>query len=131
MTSHEPAAIIDIGSNSVRLVVYSGPARIPAPIFNEKILAGLGRGLSEFIQKPKQCLVSRYRFVVRGGYSGTRFEAVPTRARLLQNSTPWIRSRKKRRSSLSVGAGKTPFAFALMPASPHEALHFARFAEQS
>jgi len=41
----EPAGIIDIGSNSVRLVVYAGPERIPTPIFNEKVLAGLGAGL--------------------------------------------------------------------------------------
>ncbi len=41
------SAIIDIGSNSVRLVVYQGPARVPAPIFNEKVMAGLGRSLSE------------------------------------------------------------------------------------
>lgn len=40
-------AIIDIGSNSVRLVVYEGPARLPLPIFNEKVMAGLGRGLAE------------------------------------------------------------------------------------
>lgn len=40
-------AIIDIGSNSVRLVVYEGPARVPLPIFNEKVMAGLGRGLAE------------------------------------------------------------------------------------
>jgi len=39
--------IIDIGSNSVRLVVYEGSARIPAILFNEKILAGLGRGIGE------------------------------------------------------------------------------------
>ena len=39
-------AIIDIGSNSVRLVVYEGPARLPLPIFNEKVMAGLGRGLA-------------------------------------------------------------------------------------
>ncbi|WP_326524467.1 Ppx/GppA family phosphatase [Sphingomonas sp.] len=38
-------AIIDIGSNSVRLVVYDGPHRVPAPIFNEKVMAGLGRSL--------------------------------------------------------------------------------------
>lgn len=38
-------AIIDIGSNSIRLVVYDGPARIPAIMFNEKVMAGLGRGL--------------------------------------------------------------------------------------
>ena len=42
MANAEPAAIIDIGSNSVRLVVYAGPARVPTPIFNEKVLAGLG-----------------------------------------------------------------------------------------
>lgn len=44
MATAEPAAIIDIGSNSVRLVVYAGPARVPTPIFNEKVLAGLGSG---------------------------------------------------------------------------------------
>lgn len=40
------SAVIDIGSNSVRLVVYEGPPRAPAVIFNEKVAAGLGRGLS-------------------------------------------------------------------------------------
>jgi len=41
---HGPAvAVIDIGSNSVRLVVYEGLTRSPSPIFNEKVLAGLGR----------------------------------------------------------------------------------------
>ena len=47
MASAEPVAIIDIGSNSVRLVVYAGSERIPAPIFNEKVLAGLGAELDE------------------------------------------------------------------------------------
>ena len=35
--------MFDIGSNSVRLVVYEGLTRSPTPIFNEKVLAGLGR----------------------------------------------------------------------------------------
>ncbi|MBA3896887.1 MAG: hypothetical protein H0X36_07080, partial [Sphingomonadaceae bacterium] len=39
-------AIIDIGSNSVRLVVYGAPARAPAILFNEKVTAGLGVGLA-------------------------------------------------------------------------------------
>jgi exopolyphosphatase/guanosine-5'-triphosphate,3'-diphosphate pyrophosphatase len=39
-------AIIDIGSNSVRLVVYKGLSRTPATLFNEKVMAGLGKGLS-------------------------------------------------------------------------------------
>jgi exopolyphosphatase/guanosine-5'-triphosphate,3'-diphosphate pyrophosphatase len=40
-----PVGIIDIGSNSVRLVAYEGRTRAPTPIFNEKVLCGLGRGL--------------------------------------------------------------------------------------
>lgn len=42
----EPMAVVDIGSNSVRLVVYEGAVRAPAPIFNEKVLAGLGRSIA-------------------------------------------------------------------------------------
>lgn len=38
-------AVIDIGSNSVRLVVFDGPSRVPLPKFNEKVLCGLGRDL--------------------------------------------------------------------------------------
>jgi len=45
MTDRRRAAVIDIGSNSVRLVVYAGPERAPEPIFNEKVMAGLGGGL--------------------------------------------------------------------------------------
>jgi exopolyphosphatase/guanosine-5'-triphosphate,3'-diphosphate pyrophosphatase len=39
----EPVGVIDIGSNSVRLVVYEGAVRSLTPIFNEKVLCGLGR----------------------------------------------------------------------------------------
>lgn len=42
-----PISVIDIGSNSVRLVTYECLSRSPIPIFNEKALCGLGRGLSE------------------------------------------------------------------------------------
>jgi exopolyphosphatase/guanosine-5'-triphosphate,3'-diphosphate pyrophosphatase len=38
-----PIAVIDIGSNSVRLVVYEGLVRSPTELFNEKALCGLGR----------------------------------------------------------------------------------------
>ena len=40
------AGIIDIGSNSIRLVVYQGLSRVPPVIFNEKVMAGLGRGVA-------------------------------------------------------------------------------------
>jgi exopolyphosphatase/guanosine-5'-triphosphate,3'-diphosphate pyrophosphatase len=36
---------VDLGSNSVRLVVYEGHTRNPMPIFNEKAVLRLGRGL--------------------------------------------------------------------------------------
>lgn len=41
-----PVAIVDIGSNSVRLVVYDGLGRAPTPIFNEKALCALGHGVA-------------------------------------------------------------------------------------
>ena len=40
-------AIIDIGSNTVRLVIYGGPPRAPEVLYNEKVTARLGRGLGE------------------------------------------------------------------------------------
>ena len=37
--------VIDVGSNSVRFVVFDGQARSPAYFFNEKVLCGLGRDI--------------------------------------------------------------------------------------
>nr|WP_072397387.1 Ppx/GppA phosphatase family protein [Hyphomicrobium sp. CS1GBMeth3] len=45
-TDLEPLGVIDIGSNSVRLVVYEGAVRAAMPIFNEKVLAGLGKSVA-------------------------------------------------------------------------------------
>lgn len=39
--------VIDIGSNSVRLVVYDALKRVPMPLFNEKMLCGLARDLEQ------------------------------------------------------------------------------------
>ena len=62
-----PVSVIDIGSNSVRLVVYEGVARAPTILFNEKTLVGLGRGLAasnrldaKAVEKALACL-RRYR----------------------------------------------------------------------
>lgn len=46
LTGLAPVSVIDIGSNSVRLVVYEGLSRAPAVLFNEKVLCGLGKGLA-------------------------------------------------------------------------------------
>ncbi|PCI40043.1 MAG: exopolyphosphatase [Rhodospirillaceae bacterium] len=40
-------AVVDIGSNSVRLVVYDAPTRLPIPMYNEKSQCALGSGLGE------------------------------------------------------------------------------------
>ncbi|MEO0496375.1 MAG: Ppx/GppA phosphatase family protein [Pseudomonadota bacterium] len=42
-----PVAVVDIGSNSVRLVVYEGQVRSPNILYNEKLQAGLGAGVAE------------------------------------------------------------------------------------
>jgi exopolyphosphatase / guanosine-5'-triphosphate,3'-diphosphate pyrophosphatase len=41
-----PFAVVDIGSNSIRLVVYERPCRAPIALFNEKSLCGLGASLA-------------------------------------------------------------------------------------
>ena len=72
-------AIIDIGSNSVRLVVYDGPARAPSVLFNEKVSAGLGRGLGEGTALNRNAVaqalraLKRFRVVARAmGVEGVR-----------------------------------------------------------
>jgi exopolyphosphatase/guanosine-5'-triphosphate,3'-diphosphate pyrophosphatase len=63
--------VVDIGSNSVRLVVYEGAVRSPTPIFNEKVLCGLGREIAstgrldeESVRRALEAL-TRFRAIVR------------------------------------------------------------------
>ncbi len=63
-TSH---AIIDIGSNSVRLVVYNGPVRAPSVLFNEKVAAGLGKGLGEGAKLDRAAAAQALRALSRFG----------------------------------------------------------------
>lgn len=65
-----PIAIVDIGSNSVRLVAYDGLKRSPVPIYNEKALCGLGKGVSatnrlreEAVEEALEAL-TRYRLIL-------------------------------------------------------------------
>jgi exopolyphosphatase/guanosine-5'-triphosphate,3'-diphosphate pyrophosphatase len=46
LRDRQEAAVIDVGSNSVRLVVYRIDGRAMTPMLNEKVMAGLGRDLS-------------------------------------------------------------------------------------
>ena len=63
--SADRQGIIDIGSNSIRLVVYGGPPRIPATLFNEKVMAGLGRSLDATGAIPGQSLDAALRALAR------------------------------------------------------------------
>lgn len=43
----EKVAVIDIGSNSVRMVIFADAGPVPHVLFNEKVMSGLGRGMRE------------------------------------------------------------------------------------
>ena len=67
----EPMGVVDIGSNSVRLVVYEGAVRSPTPIFNEKVLCGRGREIAstgrldeESVKRALEAL-TRFRAILR------------------------------------------------------------------
>jgi len=63
--------VVDLGSNSVRLVVFEGRGRNPQAIFNEKAVLGLGRGLqasgrlNEDAIGPALTVLARYHAVAR------------------------------------------------------------------
>ncbi len=50
--------VLDIGSNSIRLVVYDHAGRSPIPVFNEKALCGLGRGVTDTGNLPVEGMAS-------------------------------------------------------------------------
>lgn len=49
-------AIIDIGSNTVRMVVYGGTMRAPIVLLNEKVAARLGREITETGRMPEDAV---------------------------------------------------------------------------
>ncbi|CAN0359540.1 unnamed protein product, partial [Phaeothamnion confervicola] len=67
----EPIGIVDIGSNSVRLVVYDGAVRAPTPLFNEKDSCRLGRSIHSTGKLDEDSVVSalatlsRFRAIAR------------------------------------------------------------------
>lgn len=58
LTGRQPVSVIDIGSNSVRLVVYEGLVRSPTVLFNEKVLCGLGKGIADTGQLHAKAVVN-------------------------------------------------------------------------
>ncbi|SIS79034.1 exopolyphosphatase / guanosine-5'-triphosphate,3'-diphosphate pyrophosphatase [Roseivivax lentus] len=76
--------VVDIGSNSVRLVVFDGAARSPAYFYNEKIMCALGKGLGETGKlNPEgraRALKAIHRFQLLARGMGTELSAVATAA---------------------------------------------------
>ncbi len=69
-----PVSVIDIGSNSVRVVIYEGLSRAPTVLFNEKVLCGLGKGLGSSGSMDQEA-------VQRALAALKRFRALSTQAR--------------------------------------------------
>src|SRR6201994_1999592 len=94
-------AVIDIGSNSVRLVVYEGLTRSLTPIFNEKVMAGLGRevlstGLlaEDAVDKALAALV-RFRALAKGMRVGKQFAIATAACRDASNGGEFIARAEK------------------------------------
>ena len=96
-----PIGIIDIGSNSVRLVVYEGLSRSPTPLFNEKVLCGLGSGLSatgrlddQAVEKALNTL-KRFRVLAAQAGADDVFTLATAAAREAANGPAFIKQAQK------------------------------------
>ena len=64
-------AIIDIGSNSIRLVIYPQNGKYPFPLFNERLNCKLGEGLSQTKKISNQSIsralsaIKRFAYIVK------------------------------------------------------------------
>ncbi|MCK6453940.1 MAG: Ppx/GppA family phosphatase [Alphaproteobacteria bacterium] len=89
--------VIDIGSNSIRLVVFERLERAPVALFNEKVMCGLGRRLEETGRLDgeaiQRALANLSRFVaLAAAMNVTRLEALATAAvRDAKNGPEFIR----------------------------------------
>ncbi|MCB1378353.1 MAG: exopolyphosphatase [Alphaproteobacteria bacterium] len=94
-------AVVDIGSNSVRLVVYDGLRRSPTPVFNEKILCGLGRGVATKGKLGEEGIVRalaalrRFRAVARQIGAKQVFAVATAAAREASNGEEFIEKAEK------------------------------------
>ncbi|HEX8416852.1 MAG TPA: exopolyphosphatase [Methylobacterium sp.] len=98
---HAPVAIIDIGSNSVRLVAYDGLTRAPTPIYNEKVLCGLGRNvlttgrLNEEAVRRALAALDRFRVLCEIMRVGRVFVLATAAVRDAENGTAFLAAAEK------------------------------------
>ena len=98
---YRPVAVVDIGSNSVRIVIYDGPWRHATALHNEKALCAIGRNmvttgrLDEAGMEFALATLVRFR-EISAGYDVRDFGAVATAAaRDASNGREFIRRAEK------------------------------------
>ncbi|MBI6629634.1 Ppx/GppA family phosphatase [Pontibaca salina] len=99
--------VVDVGSNSVRLVVFDGAARSPAYFYNEKIMCGLGAGMAETgTLNPKgreRALAALHRFQhLAQGMGMSPLTAVATAAVRNASDGPDFRAEVQRATGLKI-----------------------------
>lgn len=101
-----PVAVVDIGSNSVRLVIYEGGRRAPATLFNEKETCGLGKAIaltgrldSEAVEATLSTL-TRFRILTRQMGVGACESVATAAVREASNGEAFLR-----RAEACLGAG--------------------------
>ena len=62
-----PVGVVDIGSSSVRLVIYDGASRAPVAMFNESVFCGLGRDLDRAGRLSPEAMGAALRAITRFG----------------------------------------------------------------
>lgn len=95
-------AVVDLGSNSVRLVIYEGQARNPVQIFNEKAVLRLAKGmtktgrLDEAALEQTETVLRRYAAIARA-MGASPFDVLATSAvRDAQNGGEFVRLMSER-----------------------------------
>lgn len=95
--SRAPVAVVDIGSNSVRLVIYESEARAAATLHNEKSICGIGRDMvtsgrlhSEGCAMALEAL-ARFKMLADGLNVGVREAVATAAARDATNGAEFVR----------------------------------------
>jgi exopolyphosphatase/guanosine-5'-triphosphate,3'-diphosphate pyrophosphatase len=112
-------AVVDLGSNSVRLVIYEGEARNPVQIFNEKAVLRLAKGmtktgrLDERAMEQTETVLRRYSAIVRA-MGATPFEVLATSAvRDAENGAEFVQLMHERMPNLKINILSGPQEAAL------------------
>lgn len=101
-------AVVDLGSNSVRLVVYEERGRNPVAIFNEKAVLGLGRGLdatgrlNEVAVERALTVMDRYHAVARAMGAAPLHVLATAAARDASNGPAFVEALRARLPGLTL-----------------------------